>query len=118
MFRRFKPYLGYLRPVRRTLAAAILCGIVYGAATGLGLPLMQRYIFPRVFAENRLPLPGWQILAVAMWLPIVFTFRGVAGYLNSYLIQVAGVRILEAIRLDYFRRLQVLPLAFLQKQTT
>jgi subfamily B ATP-binding cassette protein MsbA len=44
-----------------------------------------------------------------MWLPVVFTIRGVAGYLNSYLIQVAGVRILEAIRLDYFRKLQVLP---------
>jgi subfamily B ATP-binding cassette protein MsbA len=53
-----------------------------------------------------------------MWLPIVVTIRGIAGYLNSYLIQVAGVRILEAIRLDYFRKLQVLPLSFLQKQTT
>ena len=117
MLRRFKPYLPYLRPVRKTMIAAIACGIVYGAATGAGLPLMQKYIFPRIF-EAKVPLPGWQILAVAMWLPIVFTIRGVAGYLNSYLIQVAGVRILEAIRLDYFRRLQVLPMAFLQRQTT
>jgi subfamily B ATP-binding cassette protein MsbA len=53
-----------------------------------------------------------------MWLPIVFTIRGVAGYLNSFLIQSAGVRILEAIRLDYFKKLQVLSLSFLQKQTT
>ena len=118
MLRRFKPYFSYLKPVRRILAGAIICGIVYGAATGLGLPLMQHYIFPRVFDPSYPPLPGWQILAVAMWLPIVFTFRGIAGYLNSYMIQVAGVRILEAIRLDYFRKLQVLPLSFLQRQTT
>jgi ATP-binding cassette, subfamily B, bacterial MsbA len=37
---------------------------------------------------------------------------------NSYLIQYAGTRVLEALRLDYFRKLQVLPLAFLQKQKT
>ena len=53
-----------------------------------------------------------------MWLPIVFTLRGISGYLNSFLIQVAGVRILEALRLDYFRKLQVLSLSFLQRQTT
>jgi subfamily B ATP-binding cassette protein MsbA len=118
MLRRFKPYLPYLRPVRSPLIGATFCGVVYGVFTGLGLPLMQHYIFPRVFDMGQPPLPGWQILAVAMWLPIVFTVRGVSGYMNSFLIQVAGVRILEAIRLDYFRKLQVLSLSFLQRQTT
>jgi len=47
-----------------------------------------------------------QIFEVAMLLPAVFLVRGISGYLNSYLFQVAGVRILEAIRLDYFRKLQ------------
>jgi ATP-binding cassette, subfamily B, bacterial MsbA len=118
MFARFKPYLPYLRPVRGVLLGATFFGIVYGVFTGLGLPLMQHYIFPRVFDRDQPPLPGWQILAVAMWLPIVFTLRGISGYLNSFLIQVAGVRILEALRLDYFRKLQVLSLSFLQRQTT
>ncbi len=118
MLDRFKPYLPYLGPVRGTLVAATFFGILYGVFTGLGLPLMQRYIFPRVFDLSQPPLPGWQILAVAMWLPIVFTVRGISGYMNSFLIQVAGVRILEAIRLDYFRKLQVLSLSFLQRQTS
>ena len=61
MLRRFKPYFTYLRPVARILAGAILCGLVYGAATGLGLPLMQHYIFPRVFDPSFPPLPGWQL---------------------------------------------------------
>ena len=118
MLPRFRPYLAYLRPVRATLAAAILCGIVYGVANGAGLPWMVHYVFPKIFGPKALPLSVWGILGIAMWLPIIFTIRGVAGYLNSYLIQVAGVKILEAIRLDYFRKLQVLPLSFLQQQTT
>ncbi|HZZ19602.1 MAG TPA: ABC transporter ATP-binding protein, partial [Opitutaceae bacterium] len=118
MLDRFKPYLAYLRPVRSTLAMAILAGIVYGAANGAGLPWMVHYVFPKIFGPKAVPLTVWGILGIAMWLPIIFTVRGVAGYLNSYLIQVAGVKILEAIRLDYFRKLQVLPLSFLQQQTT
>jgi subfamily B ATP-binding cassette protein MsbA len=118
MLQRFKPYLPYLKPVRGTLACAILCGTVYSAATGAGLPLMTKYILPKVFNTSAVRMDWTQILIIALWLPAVFTFRGVAGYLNSYLIQVAGVRILEAIRLDYFRKLQVLSLSFLQRQTT
>jgi subfamily B ATP-binding cassette protein MsbA len=118
MLRRFKPYLPYLRPVRGTLACAVAAGAVYGLANGAGLPLMIKYVFPRVFAPGAVRYTEWQIVAVALWLPIVFTVRGLAGYMNSYLIQSAGVRILEAIRLDYFRKLQVLPLSFLQRQTT
>jgi len=117
MLRRFKPYLSYLKPVRGTLIWAIVAGIVYGASNGAGLPLMINYVFPRVF-QAKVALTAWQIAAVAMWLPLVFIIRGVARYLNSYLIQSVGVRILEALRLDYFRKLQLLSLAFLQRQTT
>ena len=118
MLRRFIPYLPYLKPVRGTLVWAILAGLVYGASNGAGLPLMNYYILPRVFDPTSVHLELWKIVAIAMWLPIVFTVRGLAGYLNSYLIQSVGVRILEAIRLDYFRKLQVLSLSFLQRQTT
>jgi len=118
VLRRFKPYFQYLKPVRAALGWAIATGIVQAASGGAGLPLMVNYVFPRVFDPTLNPLPGWQILAVVMWLPIVFIIRGVAGYASSYLFQVAGVRILEAIRLEYFRKLQVLPLSFLQRQTT
>jgi ATP-binding cassette, subfamily B, bacterial MsbA len=118
MLQRFRPYFSYLRAVRGTLTGAIIAGVIYGAANGAGLPWMVHSVFPKVFGAKAVPLGIWAILAIAMWLPIVFTIRGIAGYLNSYLIQVAGVKILEAIRLDYFRKLQVLPLSFLQQQTT
>ena len=44
--------------------------------------------------------------------------RGVATYLNTYFIQLVGTRVLEAIRLDFFRKLQILPLSFFQKNST
>jgi len=169
--RRFFPYFRYLRSVRVALIGGILCGIIYGAAGGLGVPLMIKYVFPRVLLAddaptpsgavaprrhdfitehvdaffNRLmplptatPAPATQapavpppnagtmhpkvpiatIWAVALWLPFVFMIRGIAGYFNTYLIQYAGVRVLEEIRLDFFRKLQRLPLAFFHRLST
>jgi ATP-binding cassette, subfamily B, bacterial MsbA len=116
--KRFRPYVKYLRAVRGVLAGAVLCGLVYGLANGAGLPLMIKRVFPQIFGDHAVPLAPVKLLLIALWLPAVFVVRGIAGYLNSYLIQLAGVRVLEALRLDYFRKLQVLPLSFIQRQTT
>jgi subfamily B ATP-binding cassette protein MsbA len=159
--RPFLPYFKYLRRVRGKLLAGILCGILYGVVGGLGMPLMIKYVIPRVllpdppaaqaahkagffdlerFFDRFLPpvpppaesaaapapaqpagnppraqLTPWQVWTIAMWLPLVFVIRGIAGYFNTYLIQFAGVRILEEIRTDYFRKLQSLPLAFFHR---
>jgi subfamily B ATP-binding cassette protein MsbA len=118
MLKRFKPYLPYLKPVRGTLAGAIGAGVVYGAANGFGVPYTIQTVFPKVFDPTSARLGLAQIIGVAMLLPAVFIVRGLAGYINSFLFQKAGVRVLEAIRLDYFKKLQVLPLSFLQQQTT
>jgi len=66
-------------------------------------------------APSRPRLTTWQVWTIAMWLPVIFIIRGVAGYMNTYLIQYSGVRILEEIRIDYFRKLQSLPLAFFHR---
>jgi subfamily B ATP-binding cassette protein MsbA len=124
--KRFRPYYHYLRAVRGPLVGALICALVYGVANGAGLPLMAKWIFPRIFPSTDpananvtlVPLTTWQLVLIALWLPVIFLIRGVSGYLNSYLIQLCGVRVLEALRLDFFRKLQVLPLSFLQQQTT
>ena len=115
---RFRPFLGYLRPVKGTLLAALLCGLVYGAANGAGLPLMMKWVFPQIFAEDAVALTNWELTLVAAWLPLIFLVRGVAGYANVYLVQLAGVRVLERLRLDFFAKLQRLPLSFLQRQSS
>jgi len=115
---RFRPYFKYLRPVRGPLIGAIIAGVIYGVASGAGLPLMIKLVFPRIFAEDAVRLTTGQLILVASWLPAIFLIRGVAGFINSYLIQYSGVKVLEALRFDFFRKLQFLPLSFIQRQTS
>jgi len=119
--RRLRPYFRYLYEVRTHLFAAAFFGLIYSAATGAGIPAMMNFVFPVVFD----PVPvSWvrltsnDILRIAAYIPMIFLLRGVAGYFNACHIQIAGTRILEAIRLDYFKKLQVLPLSFVQGRQT
>lgn len=115
---RFRPFLGYLTPVKGTLIAALGCGLIFGAANGAGLPLMMKWVFPQIFAADAEALTNWELALVAAWLPLIFLVRGLSGYGNVYLVQLAGVRVLERIRLDFFAKLQRLPLSFLQRQSS
>ncbi len=115
--RRFVPYFRYLRLVRGPIVKAIVYGILYGAASGAGIPLLVKYVFPPIF-ELQGELPLRTVAMIAACIPVVFLLRGVAGYLNSFYTQYAGVRILEAIRTDYFSKLQHLPLSFVQSRQT
>ena len=118
MIRRFRPNFSYLRAHRGLLIVAILCGIIAGVASGAGLPYMVKKVFPVIFAKDAVPLTAWELALITLWIPAVFLVRGVATYLNTYFIQLVGTRVLEAIRLDFFRKLQILPLSFFQKNST
>ena len=115
--RRLRPYFKYLRTVRGPVAIAIVCGLVYGASSG-ALPLMVKYVFPRIFQHASPPLPLRQVALIAACIPLIFLARALSGYLNSFFTQLAGVRILESLRLDYFKKLQVLPLSFVHGKAT
>ncbi|MES2695560.1 MAG: ABC transporter ATP-binding protein [Verrucomicrobiota bacterium] len=118
--RRFRPYFHYLHAVRGPIAIAIVCGLIYGIASGLGLPLLMKQVFPRIFSpgEDGEATPLNTVILWAAYIPLIFSLRALSGYLNSYFTQLAGVRILEAIRLDYFKKLQFLPLSFVQGRQT
>ncbi|MDF3056476.1 MAG: transporter [Rariglobus sp.] len=116
--RRFLPYASYFKPVRWQLAGGLMFGLIYGAASGYGMPYMLETVFPRVFTEGAPVLSNWEVLKIALWLPFVLTIRGVSDYLNTYLIQYCGTRVLEQLRLRFFSKLQVLPLAFLQRNSS
>ena len=118
MLRRFRPYFRYLVATRGTLAAAIFYGLLFGATSGLGLPTLVKYVFPPIFDQSTPRLPLATVILIAACVPLVFLLRAVSGYLNSYYVQLTGVRVLEAVRLDYFRQLQFLPLSFLQRKAS
>ncbi|MEJ1973323.1 MAG: ABC transporter transmembrane domain-containing protein [Lacunisphaera sp.] len=50
--------------------------------------------------------------------PLIFLLRAISGYLNSYYVQLTGLRVLEAIRVNYFQKLQLMPLSFLQGKSS
>jgi subfamily B ATP-binding cassette protein MsbA len=118
MLARFRPYLRYLKANRGTLAAAIFYGFIFGATSGLGLPTLIKYVFPPIFDRSGPPMAPATVWLIAASVPVLFLLRAVSGYLNSYYVQLTGVRILEAVRLDYFRKLQLLPLSFLQRRSS
>jgi ATP-binding cassette, subfamily B, bacterial MsbA len=124
---RYLPYFKYLKSVRWQFGAGVLCGLFYAIASGLGMPLMVDVVFPVLFKTASKDSPwyaAWMsarlgdmtherlLLLTCLWIPFIFLIRAVADYLNSYLIQYVGQRVLEDIRLDLFAKLQTLPLAF------
>ncbi len=115
--RRLRPYLKYFKAVRGPISAAIFYAIIFGATSGIAVPSLIKYVFPAIFnASGSLALST--VILIASAIPIAFLLRGFSSYGNSYYTQLAGVRILEALRLDYFRKLQVLPLSFLQNKAS
>ena len=108
----------------------VLAGLVYAAASGAGLPLMTKIVFPILFNEKvdqTSPYVIWLtsklgeisrndlLIYTCMWIPAVFLLRAIAGYTNAYFIQYVGMRVVESIRTDLFIKLQSLPLSFFRK---
>ena len=118
MLRRFRPHFRYLKSNRSTLFAAIFYGLLFGVTSGLGLPVLIKYVFPPIFDRQDPPLAESTVWLIVASVPVIFLLRAVSGYLNSYYVQLTGVRILEGVRLDYFRKLQWLPLSFLQRKAS
>ncbi len=49
--KQFWPYLKMLRPVKWHFAGAIFAGIIYGLASGFGLPFVSSEVFPIIFNQ-------------------------------------------------------------------
>lgn len=84
-------------------------------APGNGKPLEainQDGISPSDFILG-LGLEHWQLILVAVGLvPITFAVRGLSAFLNVYLINYSGLRVLEEIRKSIFARLQEVEISF------
>ena len=113
LFKRFLPYFALLGAVRLHFAAAIFFGVIFGVASGFGLPFMADRVFPVIFGPE--PPSTAMLLTVTAFIPVVFLLRAASGFLNVYLIHYCGGKVLEALRVRVFSKLQELPLAFYQK---
>lgn len=142
--KKFLPYYPLLKPVTGTFLLALLCGAISGVASGFGLPLMLKKVLPVLFGgrgeqdlvllqfdsaqasfagfsaswlpDINIVVPADYVLVFALALmPLVFVVRGSAMFANTYLLNLCGIRVLEAIRMKLFSHLQHLHLGFFAK---
>ncbi len=116
---------------KRDLTMGILAGVVGAAMAGFGIPFMLEHIFPVVFEPQKASDFLISLLdyffseesyeSVLLWgavlfIPLVMLIRGVATYVNTYLLSRAGMGMLAHLRKDLFARLQHLPLTYLDEK--
>lgn len=121
----------FLLPHYTWLLASLLTGLITAAVSGLGVPLMVKYVFPVVFysgsgeeplllqhvpALKELSATTILILACAS-MPLVFAIRGVAMWGNHVVVNILGLRILEGLRKTVFHHVQELPIAYLERRS-
>lgn len=131
MLKKFVQYFKYIYQVKWSFIAAILSGLVAASASGLGIPVIAKKVFPIISGEE--PAPEWisnflsqfispeYITSAILWtvcllLPFIFAVRGLAMFVNGVLVSSVGMRVLELLRLDVFRHMQILPLSFHEKR--
>ncbi len=59
-----------------------------------------------------------QIVGYALLIPFIFLIRAVSGFLNNYLMSYCGIGVLEALRVELYRKLQHLPLSYFGRNRT
>jgi ATP-binding cassette, subfamily B, bacterial MsbA len=128
--RRYGRHAHHIRGAWLSLIGGILAGAIYSISTGAGLPLMFKTLLPIFFGKEEEASPvvvavarSWfgedyverLLLLACLGLPLIFALRGLAAYLNRYLINKAGFVVLENLRSEVYGKLLALPLAFFQR---
>ena len=125
----------FLLPNKWCFAAALLTGLMVSATSGLGIPVMIKYVFPVVFyspqtatevprlltmspwlAEMQAQSPSLVLMLACAALPINFLLRGIFIWLNAMTVSYLGIRITTKLRLDVFRKVLELPMAFIERR--
>lgn len=118
----------FLFPHLRWVIATLITGLIASAASGMGVPLLVKYVFPVVFFQGSgkepeiLQLvpqlkelqPMHLLLLACASMPIIFAIRGFAMWANAVLVNYLGIRILERLRMQVFSKVQALPMAFIE----
>ncbi len=128
---RYQLYLPFLKGTRLLLALSLFSAIVFAAANAFGLPFLMGKVLPAVFGDevaraaplltwpawlgggSILYLPkGYEMAFAVAFLPVVMLVRGLGEFFSTYLLNLAGLRVIEAVRRDVFGRLQQMHLGF------
>ncbi|HSV32134.1 MAG TPA: ABC transporter ATP-binding protein [Atribacteraceae bacterium] len=103
----------YLKPYGLFVFGALMMALV-GAGSSLILPWLIRDIIDRALIERNLQI----LLIIAVSVIVLYFFRGVASYLQSYWISLAGFRLIAKLRSELYQHLYSLSAAFFQRTSS
>lgn len=133
MLKKILPYFRYLKPVWFKFFLGIAFGILYSVASGLGLPVMIKEVFPILFgnlseshpwiislADNFFEgkVDGGFLLLCCLAIPAVILIRTISFIGNGYYMAYAGISVIQSIQIDMYKKVQLLPLSFFNKYKT
>ena len=105
--------MNYIRPYVKHLAFAIVC-IVLAAAANLYVPWIIKDMIDKVLMERDMAM----LNLIAGGIVVVFFFRGIFYYGQSYLVSFVGQRVVIDIREALFEKFQRMPLAYFDRHQT
>ena len=109
----YKRLLIYIKPYLKRLGIAIIC-IVMAAAANLYVPWIIKDMIDQVLAEKNMAL----LNLIAIGIVVVFFFRGIFYFGQSYLVAYIGQRVIIDVREVMFRKFQRMPMAYFDKHQT
>ena len=112
--KKFWPYIKGLKYGKRFYFWGIFFGVIFGIASGAGIPGIVKYVMPRIFVDEQTMVLE-KLILVVLGIPVVFSLRALAGYLNVFFINKGGVLILEELRAKYYRKLLDIEVGYFNK---
>ncbi len=114
--KKYSRYIKYLKLRMWYLVAALVAGLIFGASSGFGMPLIFDQVLKRIFMpENGVTYSTWYVLGVAALIPLIFLIRAITGFLSGYLMSFVSLEVLRNIKQDLFSSVQDYPLSFFDK---
>lgn len=105
--------LKYIRPYMKQLGVAVVC-IVLAAGANLYVPWIIKDMIDKVLMDRDMAM----LNLIAVGIVVVFFFRGIFYYGQSYLVSFVGQRVVIDIREALFEKFQRMPLAYFDRQQT
>ncbi len=107
----FRRLLGYTRPYRGRLAAALVAMVAYGAATGYIAKLIKDIVDDVLVRQSR-------VLEVTAVLVAVYLVKGVGAYLSAYWMTDVGQLVVRDVRNALFAHILGQSAGFFARRTT
>jgi ATP-binding cassette, subfamily B, bacterial MsbA len=105
--------LQYIKPYMRRLGVAVVC-IILAAAANLYVPWIIKDMIDEVLAQRDMAM----LNVISIGILVVFFFRGIFYYGQSYLVSFVGQRVIIDVRDVLFRKFQRMSLSYYDQRQT